>query len=174
MPNIFRNLKVKTLITLLKDETSAQSIFSLIFEKACRDLNEIHSQVLDELIVLLKQFDDNEQSQQKILLQIVVLIVGALSKDKKNRNQYDRFRHILFDIIKNVSKNVDSIVWLINITLPALILIVKAHVDANKNEAVSDTKISEEVQLMKLYLKHTVNSPKYLITFYLLFFFSNK
>lgn len=157
MPNIFRNLKVKTLITLLKDDTSAQSIFSLIFEKVCRDLNETNANVLDELIVLLKQFDNNEESEQKILLQIGVLIVGDLSKDKKNRSQCDRFRDILFEIITNAFKQNDNIDWLISVTLPAFIIIVKSHIDANKNIAASDANNSNEItNLMKNYLNKTV------------------
>lgn len=157
MPNIFRNLKVKTLITLLKDDPSAQSIFSLIFEKACRDLNEINTNVLDELIVLLNpnQFNNNnEESQQKILLQIAVLVVCDLSKDKKNRSRYDRFRDILIEIIANKSKETDYIEWLMQTTLPAFMIIVRAHVDTNKT---TDANNSDEIiKLMKLYLNNTV------------------
>lgn len=157
MPNIFRNLKVNTLITLLKDDTSAQVIFSLIFEKACRDLNEINTNVLNELIELLRQFANNEDSEQKILLQIAVLIVCDLSKDKKNRSQCDRFRDLLFEIIINASKQTDNMDWLINITLPAFIIIVKGHVDGNKNTATSDTNNSDDMtKLMKTYLNTTV------------------
>lgn len=158
MPYIFRNVNIKTLITLLKDDESAQSIFSLIFEKTCRDLNEINTSVLDELIVLLMQFGRNDESQQKILLQIGVLIVGDLSKDKKNRCQQDRFRDILFDIIKNVSKENHNVDWLIAITLPAFINIVRAHVEANKNmnTAEASSSCDEISKLMKLYLNNTV------------------
>lgn len=159
MPNIFRNLKVSTLIALLKDDTNAQSIFSLIFEKTCRDLNEVNANVLEESIALLQQFSNNEDSEQKILLQIAVLIVCDLSKDKKNRAHCDRFRDILFEIIVNASKQTDSMDWLINVTLPAFILIVKAHVDANKSAATSETNNSKEItKLMKIYLKNTVTS----------------
>lgn len=159
MPNIFRNLKVSTLIALLKDDVNAHSIFSLIFEKTCRDLNETNTNVLDESIALLRQFSTTEDSEQKILLQIVVLIVCDLSKDKKNRSQCDRFRDILFEIIVNASKQTDNMDWLINITLPAFIIIVKAHVDANKGAATSDTNNSTDItKLMKIYLKNTVIS----------------
>lgn len=144
MPNIFRK-KVKTLITLLKDDTSAQSLFSMIFEKACRDLNEINTNVLDELVVHLKQYANNAESEQK------------------NRSQCDRFRDILFEIITNASKQNDNIDWLINVTLPAFILIVKAHVDANKNTTESDANSSNEIiKLMKMYLNQTVIACEYL------------
>lgn len=144
MPNIFRK-KVKTLITLLKDDTSAQSLFSMIFEKACRDLNEINTNVLDELVVHLKQYANNAESEQK------------------NRSQCDRFRDILFEIITNASKQNDNIDWLINVTLPAFILIVKAHVDANKNTTESDANSSNEIiKLMKMYLNKTVIACEYL------------
>lgn len=157
MPNIFRNLKLNTLINLLKDDTSAQSIFSLIFEKACRDLNEINTKVLDELIELLREFDSNAESEQKILLQIAVLIICDLSKDKKNRSHCDRFRDILFEIITNASKQIENMDWIINNTLPAFIIIVKAHVDANKNAATSATNSSNDItKLIKMYLNTTV------------------
>lgn len=147
----------------MKDDTSAQSLFSMIFEKACRDLNEINTNVLDELVVHLKQYANNAESEQKILLQIGVLIVGDLSKDKKNRSQCDKFRDILFEIITNASKQNDNIDWLINVTLPAFILIVKAHVDANKNTTESDANSSNEIiKLMKMYLNKTVIACEYL------------
>lgn len=159
MPNIFRNLKVNTLIALLKDDTNAQSIFSLIFEKTCRDLNETNTNVLDESIALLQQFSNNEDSEQKILLQIAVLIVCDLSKDKKNRAHCDGFRDILYEIIVNASKEADNMDWLINITLPAFIIIVKAHVDANKSVATAGANNNKDItKLMKIYLNNTVIS----------------
>lgn len=154
MPNIFRNLKVNNLITLLKDDTSATLIFSLIFEKACRDLNEINTNVLDEFIVLLELFENNAESQQRILLQVAVLIVVDLSKDKKNRSQYERFRNILMEIITNKSKETENIGWLMQTTLPAFMIIVRAHVDANKT--ADGNKSNEIIKLMKLYLNNTV------------------
>lgn len=145
------------MIALLKDDTNAQSIFSLIFEKTCRDLNEINTNVLDQSIALLQQFSNNEDSEQKILLQIAVLIVCDLSKDKKNRSHCDRFRDILFEIIVNASKQAENTDWLITITLPAFIIIVKAHLDANKNATAQDANNSTEItKLMKIYLKNTV------------------
>lgn len=123
----------------------------------CRDLNESNTNVLDESIALLQEFSNNEDREQKILLQIAVLIVCDLSKDKKNRSHCDRFRNILFEIIANALKQTANMDWLINVTLPAFILIVKAQIDANKNATTSDTNNSTEItKLMKIYLKNTV------------------
>lgn len=129
----------------------------MIFEKTCRDLNEHNTNVLDEVIALLRKFSNNGDSEQRILLQIAVLIVCDLSKDKKNRNHCDRFRDILFEIIANASKQTDNMDWLMSVTLPAFIIIVKSHVDAQKNATTLDTKNSTEIpKLMKTYLKNTV------------------
>lgn len=157
---MFTNLKVSTLITLFKEEASAQSIFALIFERICRDPNDTNAKVLDELYELLRQFDTNDRNEQKILLEIAVLVVGDLSKDKKNRIQCDRFREILFEIIKNVAKDVDNGEWLIGATLPAFVIIVKAYITANKCEPTQQTNDDEPtIQLIKMFLKNSVRFP---------------
>lgn len=156
-PNLFSNIKVSTLIALFKEEANAQSIFTLIFERICRDINDKNVKVLDELYELLREFDTNELSEQKILLEIAVLVVGDLSKDKKNRIQCDRFREILFEIIKTVSKDPDNGEWLIGATLPAFVIIVKAYITANKSNPTQETDIDEQtIQLIKLFLKNSV------------------
>ncbi|XP_031625322.1 uncharacterized protein LOC116342004 [Contarinia nasturtii] len=155
-PNVFANLKIKTLITIFKDENSVQSIFALIFERTCRDINIENAKVLDELYELLQQFETNDQSQQKILLQIAVLVVGDLSKDKKNRVHCDRFRDIVFGIIKTVSKDKKNGGWLIGATLPAFVIIVKAYIAANKAKEEKDSD-EQTIQLIKLFLKNSVD-----------------
>lgn len=154
---MFTNLKVSTLVALFKDEASAQSIFTLIFEKSCRDINDKNAKVLDELFELLQQFDANDRIQQKNLLEITVLVVGELSKDKKNRTHCDKFRDILFEIIKSVSKNKKDGDWLIGATLPAFVIIVKAYIAANKTNATeeSDSDV-QTIKLIKLFLKNSV------------------
>ena len=157
---VFTNLKVSTLITLFKEESSAQSIFALIFERICRDTNDKNAKILDELYELLRQFDTNDRNEQKILLEIAVLVVGDLSKDKKNRIQCDRFREILFEIIKNVAKDVDNGEWLIGATLPAFVIIVKAYITANKSDPTQETNVDEPtIQLIKMFLKNSVRFP---------------
>lgn len=155
-PNVFVNLKVSTLIALFKDEPSAPTTFALIFERTCRDINDINAKVLDELFELLKQFKTNELSQQKILLEIGVLVVVNLFRDFKNRAHCDQFRDILFDTIKDVAKNKDDVDWLFGTTLPAFSIIMKAYI-ANKSDAklgVSDD--DETIQLIKLFLTNSV------------------
>lgn len=161
-PNIFGNLKVNTLITLLKDEPSAQPIFALIFEKTCRDLNEINLKVLDELFELLKRFNENDQSQQSVLLQIAVLVICDLTKNWKQREHCDRFREILFDIIKTLAKENKNNEWFINATLPAFVLIVKTYISANKTNPTQNGDDDEEtIQLIKLFLKNSVTTFLY-------------
>lgn len=156
---MFTNLKVSTLIALFKDEASAQSIFTLIFERTCRDINDKNVKVLDELFELLQQFEANEQSQQKILLEIAVLVVGDLSKDKKNRAHCDKFRDILFEIIKDVAKKTNDTDWLIDATLPAFVIVVKAYIAVNKSNSNAAQEANDDdqtVQLIKLFLRNSV------------------
>lgn len=156
-PNLFSNIKVSTLIALFKEEANAQSFFILIFERTCRDINDKNVKVFDELYELLRKFNTNERSEQKILLEIAVLVVGDLSKDKKNRIQCDRFREILFEIIKTVSKDADNGEWLIGATLPAFVIIVKAYITANKSNPTQESDSDEQtIQLIKLFLKNSV------------------
>lgn len=87
--------------------------------------------------------------------------MGDLAKDKKNRSQHDRFRDILFEIIANLSKENDSIDWLIGITLPAFIIIVRARIEASKSMATAEASnkdCDEIIKLMKLYLNNTVSA----------------
>lgn len=154
---MFTNLKISTLITLFKDEPSVQSIFALTFERTCRDINGKNVKALDELYQLLQQFKTNDQSQQKILLETAVLVVGDLSKEKNNRAHYDRFREILFEIIKDVSKDKVNGEWLIGSTLPAFVIIVKAYIAANKSNPTQESNDDKQsIQLIKLFLKNSV------------------
>lgn len=154
---MFKSLKVSTLVALFKDEVSAQSIFALIFEKTCRDINESNTEVLDELFELLKDFDANDDSQRKILLEVVVLVVSELSRDKRIRAHGDRFREILFEIMKKVSAEKKNRNWLISTTLPAFVVIVKTFIATNKAnptpDAASDT---QTLQLIKLFVMNSV------------------
>lgn len=170
-PNIFRNLKVDTLIKLLKDETCAQPIFALIFEKTCRDLNDVNINVLDELFELLKQFSDNDQSQQHLLLQIAVLVICDLWKDYKHRQHYDRFREVLFDIIKTLAKSNEDNLWFIDATLPAFVLIVKTFINENKTNPTQNAHSDDEtIQLIKLFLKTSVILFSFITIFMIPFF----
>lgn len=161
---MFANLRIKTLISMFKDDVSVQSIFSLIFERTCRDINDENAKVLDELYEILQQFDKNDQSQQKILLETAVLVVGDLSKDKKNRSHCDRFREILFEIIKTISKDKTNGEWLIGSTLPAFVIIVKAYIAMNKGKEEKDSD-EKTIQLIKLFLKNSVSRLHYAWTF---------
>lgn len=154
---MFASLKVSTLVALFKDEVSAQAIFALIFEKTCRDLNESNTKVLDELFELLKGFDANDDSQQKILLEIVVLVVSELSRDKRIRAHCDRFREILFEIVKKASAQKNNRNWLISTTLPAFVVIVKTYIAENKANATTDAASdTQTLQLIKLFVMNSV------------------
>lgn len=156
---MFAHLKVNTLVALFKDEAGAQSIFALIFEKTCRDINETNAKVLDELFELLNDFDAIDESQQRILLEIAVLVVSDLSRDKKNRSHCDRFREILFEIIKKVSMDKTNRDWIIGTTLPAIVFIVKTHIANSKANPTLETKGDDKtVQLIKLFLANSVRS----------------
>lgn len=162
---MFTNLKISTLITLFKNEPSVQSIFAFTFERTCRDINGKNVKVLDELYQLLQQFKTNDQSQQKILLEIAVLVVGDLSKDK-DRAYHDRFREILFEIIRDVSKIKENGEWLIGSTLPAFVIIVKAYIAANKLNPTKESNDDEQtIQLIKLFLKNSVREYSFIINF---------
>lgn len=157
-PIIFENLNVNTLITMLEVEPNAQSIFALIFEKTCRDLNAVNLKALDELFELLQQFETNEQNRQQLLLQISDLVICDLFKDHKNRSHCDRFRNVLFDIIKKLSKDEQNIGWLISSTLPAFVIVVKAYIAANKSNPTQNADGDDEtIPLIKLFLKNSVN-----------------
>lgn len=143
---------------VLEDEPQAQSIFALIFDKTCRDLNEVNLKALDELFGHLQKFESNEPKRQKILLQISNLVICDLSKDKKNHSHYDRIRDVFFEIIKKSSKDEQNIEWFITSTLPAFVIIVKAYIAANKLNSTQNANAHEEtIQLMKLFLKNSVN-----------------
>lgn len=158
---MFTNLKVDTLIALFKHESNAQSIFALIFERTCRDINDTNAKILDELYELLQQFETHDRIKQKILLEIAVLVVGDLSKDKKNCLHFDKFRDILSEIIKNEGKNTNNANWLIEATLPAFVIIVKAYITANKSNPTQEMDTDDQtIQLIKLFLKNSVRKQK--------------
>lgn len=149
-------MNLSTFITLLKDETDANSIFAMVFERT-RECSETNTRILLELYNLLQNFEKNDKSRQRMLLQITVLIVGDLSKDKNMKEKFDQFRDILFKIIQNVADN-ESNDWFLETTLPAFVILVKTIIQTYKTNPVT-SELGDKKQmthLIKLYLRNSV------------------
>lgn len=148
------------MIKLLKDEENVNVIFGMVLERT-REYNEINMNVLSELHDLLQSFDDNDQSQQRILLEIAVPVVGELSKDKSKKEHFEKFREILFNIIKKLA-NTKSVDWLLSTTLPAFVILIKSHIQMQKSKLASEADNKQFTILVKLYLKNSVSTVAFL------------
>lgn len=152
MPAIFTNLRIKTLISVFSAEPVAQSIYDMIFNRIVKDLNETNVKMLDDLHSLLTKFEKVDAEQQQTILDIAVFAVVNLSKNKKNKEHYDRLRVTLFDIIRNSVENSDAEASMkcIEKTLPAFATIVKTMVARNETD-------DSVAVLFKLFMKNTVD-----------------
>lgn len=151
-PAIFDGLKIKTLISVFSDEPDAQLLYDMIFDRVVKDLSESNIKMLDDLLILLKAFDQNEQEQQETLLDIAAFAVVNLSKNKKNKEYYAKFRLTLFHIIKQAATVADAAAAqkCVEKTLPAFATIIKTVLAGE--EADGDV-----TDIFKLFTQHTID-----------------
>lgn len=152
MPAIFTKLRIKTLIDVFSVGPGAQTIYDMIFNRIVKDLNETNLEMLDELHVALTKFDKVDAVQQQTLLDIAVFAVVHLAKNKKNKEQYDRLRVSLFEIIRNVIATNDATAMkqYIATTLPAFATIVKTMIARSETDESLAT-------VFKLFMTNTVD-----------------
>lgn len=155
---IFEHLNLNTFVTLFQNEPNANLVLSILFERLCRDLNDGTLKVFDDLFVLLSTFYEQDESKRKILLDIAVMVMVGLAKDKKQKCHLERFRDRVSEIIRNEVKDGKSLDALIRTTLPAFVIIVKSHIfnsKATEADAAADNN-KDITELIKTFLKHTV------------------
>lgn len=153
MPAIFASLRIKTLISVFSAEPAAQSIYDMIFNRIAKDLNETNLKMFDELHSLLTEFEKAEAEQQQTILDIAVFAVVNLSKNKKNKDHYDRFRVTLFEIIRQrvaSTEDTEASKKCIERTLPAFATIVKTMVARNETD-------DSVAAIFKLFMTNTVD-----------------
>lgn len=124
--------------------------------------------MFDDLFALLGTFYQQDKSKQKILLDIAVMVMVGLSKDKRQKSHLERFRSRVSEIIRKEVDGGESLDTLIRSTMPAFVIIVKSHIfnsKATEADAAGD-KNNDITELIKTFLKHTV----IVSLFFLLFF----
>lgn len=160
LPTIFENLSVGTFVTLFEDEPNANPVLSILFERLCRDLNTGTLKVLDDLFELLAEFDTYEKNKREILLDMAVMAMVGLSKDKKQKSHLERFRDRVADIIRAEVAGKQSLDDLIRMTLPAFVIIVKSHISNAKPTSTEPSTITDDnkgvTDLVRIFLEHTV------------------
>lgn len=155
LPTIFEHLRLATFVALFESEPNARPVLAILFERLCRDLNAGTLKVLDELFDLLATFDAHAEDRRNIVLDMAVMVMVGLSKDKKQRSHLERFRDRVADIIRAEVAGKRSLNELIRMTLPAFVIIVKSHISNAKAAEPSGDK-TEVTELIKTFLGHTV------------------
>lgn len=164
---IFDHLSLNTFVTLFQDEPKANPILSILFERLCRDLTDGTLKVFDDLFALLGAFYQQDKSKQKILLDIAVMVMVGLAKDKRQKSHLERFRDRVSEIIRKEVDDGESLDTLIRSTLPAFVIIVKSHIfnsKATEADAAGD-KNNDIPELIKTFLKHTVIVSLFFLSF---------
>lgn len=158
LPAIFQNLSFNVFVTLFQNEPAVNPVLSILFERLCRDLNADALKTVDDLFVLLNKFYDEDLDKRQILLDIGVMVMVGLSKDKKQKSQLERFRDCIADIIRKEIANDESLDDLIAMTLPAFVIIVKSHIFNSKStEANAVVEGNKDItELIRTFLKYTV------------------
>lgn len=153
-------------MTLFQNEPAVNPVLSILFERLCRDLNADTLKTLDDLFVLLTNFYDQDLDKRKILLNVGVMVMVGLSKDKKQKSQLERFRDCIADIIRKEIANNESLDELIAMTLPAFVIIVKSHIFNSKSmEAETVAEGNKDItELIRTFLKYTVGIAFLLFT----------
>lgn len=160
MPNIFEFIKIENFIEIFKNEPKTHELFGLIFERVCHEsIQESGSTVFNDLHHLLEapQYEQKDDAYQQILLDIAVLAVVDLSKNKKNKSQYEKFQGIVFETIQKIIKVNRPNDPRVLKTLPAFATIFKAKINAPEEDEANTKKEKKKLtELFKLFLGNTV------------------
>lgn len=128
----------------------------MVFERI-GEHDHSYSKVLAELFKLLEIFDETDETKQKMLLQIAVIVVDDLSKDKTKKESFDQLCKLLFKITQNAA-NVDSNDWFFKTTLPVIVTLTKTTINkAITSEAVELKDDKQTTKLISLYLEKSID-----------------
>lgn len=156
-PNIFNELDFKTFITLVKDESIFKSIIAMIFERT-KEHSDTYDRILSEFLTYLQQFDEINNSEQRLLLNVAVYVIGDLAKDKSKKEQFDEARDTLFKIIVTMIDNQSTELnnWFLLTTLPAFVTLIKILIRVHKSDNIEFQDGPLLKKLIKLYLNNSV------------------
>lgn len=129
----------------------------MIFDRVAKNLNEDNCKMLNHLLDICVEFQIDNPAQHEVLLNIGVIAVVQLSKNKKAKEYFDKFRHALLDIIKRyfaskLFKKEENVTEFVTKTLSAFVIIIKTMV----SKAPED--IDEQLaNITKKYLRNSVS-----------------
>lgn len=159
-PAVFRYISIDDFINVFLGEPAITQIVDLIFDRVTKSLHDVNINMLNNLLELLDRYETVDGAHQEILLDIADIAVVQLSKNKKAKEFFDKFRFALLKIIKSrfagqYNRQEDVPDKFILKTLPAFVTILKTVVA--RNSADIDEQL---VNVTKEYLKHSVSGQQ--------------
>lgn len=120
----------------------------MIFDRASNQFTDGDVKIFDELNGKLQEYNEIDESQQKVFLQIAICATVSLSKIKKCKEIYDKLRVNLYEIVQREVKSNEN--EIIEKTLPAFATVANTMIA--KHECDDDF-----VQVFKLFARKSVN-----------------
>lgn len=110
--------------------------------------------MLNELLDMLERYVKVDEAHQEILLDIANIAVVQLSKNKKTKEFFDKFRNALLTVIKNqftqtLNRGEEDLKRFVAKTLSAFVTILKTVVARNSTD-IDDQLINVSKHFLKL------------------------
>lgn len=141
----------------LYNDSDESAIFDMIFDRVAKQLTDDNCKMLNDFLDLCTEYQNGKQTQNDTLLNIGVIAVVQLSKTKKAKEYFDKFRVALLAIIRKyfaskwLNKEKNEFEFVVK-TLSAFVIILKTLISKTPDE-VDD----QLVEITKKYLRNSVS-----------------
>lgn len=153
-PAIFNYIQINDLVQMFNSENET-GVFDMIFDRVAKNLSDDNNKMLNDFVDICA--DGDKRTKNDILLNIAVIAVVQLSKNKKAKDHFDKYRIALLAIIRKhfagkMLSTEDKVSEFVARTLSAYVIIIKTLV-SKAPEEIDD----QLVEITKQYLRNSVS-----------------